>query len=39
VVEFLPAIPPTLSKSDFMATLERAVETSSNALMAQADRR
>jgi len=39
VVEFLPAIPPTLTKTDFMATLEQAVETSSNALMAQADRR
>jgi 1-acyl-sn-glycerol-3-phosphate acyltransferase len=39
VVEFLPAIPPNLSKTAFMTTLEQAVETSSNALMAQADRR
>ena len=36
VVEFLPAIPPGLPNAEFMATLEEAVETSSNALLAEA---
>ena len=36
VVEFLPAIPPGLPNAAFMATLEEAVETSSNALLAEA---
>jgi 1-acyl-sn-glycerol-3-phosphate acyltransferase len=36
VVEFLPAIAPGLSNADFMARLEKDVETSSNALMAEA---
>ena len=36
VVEFLPAIPPGLTNDAFMAELEARVETSSNALMAEA---
>ena len=36
VVEFLPAIAPGRSVADFMAELERAVETASDALMAEA---
>lgn len=36
VVEFLPAIAPGLSNAAFMAQLEDAVETSSNALLAEA---
>ncbi|GLS87447.1 1-acyl-sn-glycerol-3-phosphate acyltransferase [Cypionkella aquatica] len=36
VVDFLPAIPPGLSNAEFMAQLEARVETSSNALMAEA---
>ena len=36
VVEFLPAIPPGLTNDAFMAELETRVETSSNALMAEA---
>lgn len=36
VVEFLPAIPPGRSVSDFMAELEQVVETASDALMAEA---
>lgn len=36
VVEFLPAIPPGRSVADFMAELERVVETASDALMAEA---
>ena len=36
VVEFLPAIEPGLSNAEFMARLEAEVETSSNALMAEA---
>ena len=39
VVDFLPAIPPGLSNADFMAQLEKQVETSSNALMAEAGHR
>jgi len=36
VVEFLPAIEPGLTNAEFMARLEAEVETSSNALMAEA---
>lgn len=36
VVEFLPAIPPGRSVADFMAELERVVETASDALMSEA---
>ncbi len=36
VVEFLPAIEPGLEMADFMAALEDAVETRSDALMAEA---
>ena len=36
VVDFLPAIPPGLTNDAFMAELEARVETSSNALMAEA---
>jgi len=36
VIEFLPAIPPGLDTAAFMAELERRVEASSNALMAEA---
>ncbi|MEM9576464.1 MAG: lysophospholipid acyltransferase family protein [Pseudomonadota bacterium] len=36
VVEFLPAIPPGLSRNDFMARLEEGVENRSDALMAEA---
>ncbi|GFE48844.1 1-acyl-sn-glycerol-3-phosphate acyltransferase [Roseobacter cerasinus] len=36
VVEFLPAIAPGLTRSEFMQTLEDAVETRSDALMAEA---
>ena len=36
VVEFLPPIPPGLEQPDFMARLEREVEASSDALMAEA---
>ena len=36
VVEFLPAIQPGRSVADFMAELERVVETASDALMAEA---
>ena len=36
VVEFLPAIAPGLSNTDFMAQLEAAIETRSNALMTEA---
>lgn len=36
VVEFLPAIEPGLTNAEFMARLEAKVETSSNALMAEA---
>lgn len=36
VVEFLPAIAPGLGNGEFMARLEREVEASSNALMAEA---
>ena len=36
VVEFLPAIAPGRSVADFMAELERVVETASDALMAEA---
>jgi 1-acyl-sn-glycerol-3-phosphate acyltransferase len=36
VVEFLPAITPGLTSTDFMARLEREVETASDALMLEA---
>lgn len=36
VVDFLPAIPPGRSVSEFMAEIERVVETRSDALMAEA---
>ena len=36
VVEFLPAITPGLTNPEFMAELERRIETASNALMAEA---
>ena len=36
VVEFLPAIPPGRSVADFMAELERVIETASDTLMAEA---
>ncbi len=36
VVEFLPAIAPGLSNADFMAQIEDAIETRSNALMTDA---
>jgi 1-acyl-sn-glycerol-3-phosphate acyltransferase len=36
VVEFLPAVPPGLTRNDFMAKLERDVEAKSDALMAEA---
>lgn len=36
VVEFLPAIPPGLANTEFMAKLEEAVETASNTLLAEA---
>ena len=36
VVEFLPTIPPGLPNPEFMARLEREVETASNALMDEA---
>lgn len=38
VVEFLPPLQPGLSNSAFMATLEREVETASDALLAEATR-
>ncbi|MEM7488603.1 MAG: lysophospholipid acyltransferase family protein [Pseudomonadota bacterium] len=36
VLEFLEPIPPGLDRATFMATLERRIETASNALMAEA---
>jgi 1-acyl-sn-glycerol-3-phosphate acyltransferase len=36
VVEFLPAITPGLTNTEFMAELEHRIETASNALMAEA---
>jgi 1-acyl-sn-glycerol-3-phosphate acyltransferase len=38
IVEFLPAIPPGLSREDFMRTLEERIETRTNALMAETNR-
>lgn len=38
VLEFLPNIPPGLSREDFMAQLETAIETASNRLVAEAER-
>ncbi|MGF1543270.1 MAG: lysophospholipid acyltransferase family protein [Parvularculaceae bacterium] len=37
VVEFLPPIPPGLAKEAFMTDLERAIETRTNELVAEAD--
>ena len=36
VVEFLPRIKPGLTNAEFMAELERSIETASNRLMAEA---
>ncbi|MEO1307867.1 MAG: hypothetical protein AAFV38_08020 [Pseudomonadota bacterium] len=36
VIEFLPTIPPGLPVEEFMARLEREVETASNALLEEA---